>query len=54
MKNEVNRALVAEKKKIYNSPLVEAMPIMASRQLMETSIPLPPDMTPERRKTEVF
>ena len=40
-------------KKQYISPFVEAMPIQASRQLMETSIFLPPDMAPKRRAPEL-
>ena len=44
-------------KKLYMSPLIEAMLIQASSQLMETSIPLLPDPGANpapKRATEAF
>lgn len=44
-------------KKLYMSPLIEAMLIQASSQLMETSIPLLPDPGSNpapKRATEAF
>ena len=58
MKNEVNRALVAEKKKLYITPLMEVSHF-GTDVIMQAFGPasMPDDPTnqaPRKRKTEVF
>ena len=58
MKNEVNRALVAEKKKLYITPLMEVSHLETD-VIMQAFGPasMPDDPTkqaPRKRKTEVF
>ena len=54
MKNIINRAFMAKKKKLYSAPRVEAMFMEPLGTIMKTSLDLLPDMAPRRYWTEVF
>lgn len=55
MKNEVNRTLVAKKKKMYESPLSEVLPVSPATMVMVGGSPTtPPEPAPRRREESVF
>ena len=55
MKNEVNRAIVAKKKKMYESPLSEVLPVSPATMVMVGGSPTTPiEPAPRRREKSVF